>query len=310
MIKKTEIQQNKTTHNSEDVTPPLLLCLSRDTVLRIYIKATEKCCTPLEPVYGVRLCVLIPARIYGCDVTEREFLDRPTIVQPSCRPLQELPKLKAPIRSVQPSRQDTQCRFVLLSCHNYHESSRWNITKVRVRVSSTKSPPSEALEKFTIFSRTQTKYVVTLSLVKKFYNFYLLNCDTLDFYKTELLNFNFNQPERTQRLYYEPERRSDAFRSISSAGYNVSRYRIIVVKLLLSLLLHVIKRENKGCGGVAPTAQLCLKKRFKNFGIYYQKVGQVGTAQLYIRCPVDHYYIENANLNNWQKCQHADIRQY
>ncbi|KAE9537535.1 hypothetical protein AGLY_006558 [Aphis glycines] len=25
------------------------------------------------------------------------------------------------------------------------------------------------------------------------------------------------------------------------------------------LLLHVIKRENKGCGGVAPTAQLCLK---------------------------------------------------
>ncbi|KAE9543245.1 hypothetical protein AGLY_003156 [Aphis glycines] len=26
-----------------------------------------------------------------------------------------------------------------------------------------------------------------------------------------------------------------------------------------SLLLHVIKRENKGCEGVAPTAQLCLK---------------------------------------------------
>jgi len=40
---------------------------------------------------------------------------------------------------------------------------------------------------------------------KKFYNIYLLNCDTVNFYETEILNFNFNQPERTQSFYYEPE---------------------------------------------------------------------------------------------------------
>jgi len=35
-------------------------------------RATEKGCTfPLKPVYGVRLCILIPARIYGCGVTKR-----------------------------------------------------------------------------------------------------------------------------------------------------------------------------------------------------------------------------------------------
>jgi len=47
---------------------------------------------------------------------------------------------------------------------------------------------------------------------RKFYNFNLLNnCDTVDFYETELLNFNFNQPEWTQNLYYKPELRFSPF---------------------------------------------------------------------------------------------------
>lgn len=38
----------------------------------------------------------------------------------------------------------------------------------------------------------------------------------MNFYETELLNFNINQPERTQSLFYESERRPDVFQSISS----------------------------------------------------------------------------------------------
>jgi len=46
---------------------------------------------------------------------------------------------------------------------------------------------------------------------KKFYNFNPLDCETVDFYEPKLLNFNFHQPERTQSLYYESERRSGPF---------------------------------------------------------------------------------------------------
>jgi len=47
--------------------------------------------------------------------------------------------------------------------------------------------------------------------------------DTVDCYDTELLNFNFNQPERTQSLYYKPERRSGPFQALPNGKNLVTK---------------------------------------------------------------------------------------
>jgi len=61
------------------------------------------------------------------------------------------------------------------------------------------------------------KVLSTFLFLRQFFFTYLrleitaVDCDTIDFYKPELLNFDFNQPEQMRSLYYELEHRSCVF---------------------------------------------------------------------------------------------------